>query len=51
MSPEDAYGRLRDISRNAMRGRTMYVIPYIMGTADSPFAMIGSRSPTRSTSC
>ncbi|HLQ05338.1 MAG TPA: phosphoenolpyruvate carboxykinase (GTP) [Verrucomicrobiae bacterium] len=41
MSPQDAYGRLRDISRNAMRGRTMYVIPYIMGTADSPFAMIG----------
>src|SRR5437016_4028319 len=41
MSPDEAYTKLREISSGAMKGRTMYVIPYIMGTADSPFAMIG----------
>ncbi|TMB80036.1 MAG: phosphoenolpyruvate carboxykinase (GTP) [Chloroflexi bacterium] len=41
MSPDEAYAKLREISSGAMKGRTMYVIPYIMGTADSPFAMIG----------
>ena len=41
MPPAEAYAKLREISSGAMKGRTMYVIPYIMGTADSPFAMIG----------
>jgi len=41
MSPDEAYAKLREISSGAMKGRTMYVIPYIMGTPDSPFAMIG----------
>src|ERR1043166_1905412 len=41
MSPDEAYGKLREISTGAMKGRTMYVIPYLMGQADSPFAMIG----------
>src|SRR2546428_7919411 len=41
MSPEEAYGKLRDISNGAMKGRTMYVIPYLMGQPGSPFAMIG----------
>ena len=41
MSPDDAYAKLREISSGAMKGRTMYVIPYLMGQPDSPFAMIG----------
>src|SRR5262249_60271775 len=40
-SPDDAYGKLREISTGAMKGRTLYVIPYLMGQPDSPFAMIG----------
>jgi phosphoenolpyruvate carboxykinase (GTP) len=41
MEPGEAYAKLAAIYDGAMKGRTMYVIPYIMGTADSPFAMIG----------
>jgi phosphoenolpyruvate carboxykinase (GTP) len=41
MEPGEAYAKLGAIFDGAMKGRTMYVIPYIMGTADSPFAMIG----------
>jgi phosphoenolpyruvate carboxykinase (GTP) len=38
MKPEDAKGRLRQISAGAMAGRTMYVLPYMMGHPDSPLA-------------
>lgn len=41
MSPADAYARLSDIFRDSMRGRTMYVIPFIMGIPGSPFNKIG----------
>ncbi|HVB79741.1 MAG TPA: phosphoenolpyruvate carboxykinase (GTP) [Candidatus Binataceae bacterium] len=41
MAPEEAYGRLRGWFDGSMRGRTMYVVPYIMGPADSPFAKVG----------
>ena len=41
MAPDEAYKKLGAIFDGSMRGRTMYVIPYLMGSPDSPFAMIG----------
>ena len=41
MDPAETYAKLAAIFDGAMRGRTMYVIPYVMGTPESPFAMIG----------
>jgi phosphoenolpyruvate carboxykinase (GTP) len=41
MDPKEAYRKLAAIYDGAMRGRTMYVIPYIMGPPDSPFAKVG----------
>ncbi len=41
MEPAETYAKLAAIYDGAMRGRTMYVIPYVMGTPESPFAMIG----------
>jgi len=41
MSPDEAYSKLGDLFRGSMRGRTMYVVPFIMGVPDSPFSKIG----------
>src|SRR5258706_1770244 len=41
MAPKEAYQKLGDIFRGSMKGRTMYVIPFIMGPAGSPFRKIG----------
>src|SRR5437773_573033 len=41
MEPKAAYQKLGDIFKESMRGRTMYVIPFIMGPAGSPFKKIG----------
>jgi phosphoenolpyruvate carboxykinase (GTP) len=38
MDPAKAKELLTRISRGAMRGRTMYVLPYMMGHPDSPYA-------------
>src|SRR5438477_12053357 len=39
--PAETYGKLRDLLKGPMRGRTMFVIPYIMGPADSPLTKVG----------
>jgi phosphoenolpyruvate carboxykinase (GTP) len=38
MPPKEAKELLTRLSRGAMRGKTMYVLPYIMGHPDSPYA-------------
>ena len=38
MSPKDAKERLTRLSDGCMRGRTMYVLPYMMGHPESPYA-------------
>jgi phosphoenolpyruvate carboxykinase (GTP) len=41
MNPEGAKFKIGKLLDGAMRGRTMYVIPYIMGPASSPISKIG----------
>jgi phosphoenolpyruvate carboxykinase (GTP) len=41
MSPSDAKERVWPLFNNSMRGRTMYVVPYIMGPVASPYAKVG----------
>ena len=38
---DEMYARLRPLADGAMKGRTMYVVPYSMGQLGSPFAKIG----------
>jgi phosphoenolpyruvate carboxykinase (GTP) len=38
MDPQKAKARLTELSKGAMRGRTMYVVPYMMGHPESPYA-------------
>ena len=41
MPPSEAHRKMDDLFADAMRGRTMYVIPYCMGPIDSPYARLG----------
>lgn len=41
MSPQEAQERVWPLFSGSMRGRTMYVVPYIMGPAASPFSRVG----------
>ncbi len=41
MSPEEARERVGALLRGCMRGRTMYVVPYLMGPPGSPFSEVG----------
>src|ERR1700710_1475741 len=39
--PAVTYSKLHALLKGAMRGRTMFVVPYIMGPPDSPIAKVG----------
>jgi len=41
MAPADAKHKLGALYDGAMKGRTMYVIPYVMGPLGSPFSKVG----------
>ena len=41
MSPADGHAKIDALFDGAMRGRTMYVIPYCMGPIDSPYSRCG----------
>jgi len=41
MDPKEAYAKLGKLYEGSMRGRTMYVVPYLMGPAGSPFSKVG----------
>jgi phosphoenolpyruvate carboxykinase (GTP) len=41
MSPVEARERIWPLFSSSMRGRTMYVVPYIMGPVASPYAKVG----------
>jgi phosphoenolpyruvate carboxykinase (GTP) len=41
MDPQGAKFKIGKLLDGAMRGRTMYVVPYIMGPANSPISKIG----------
>jgi len=50
MDPTEAYAKLGKLFDGSMKGRTMYVVPYIMGPRARSSRRSGSRSPTASTS-
>lgn len=41
MSPQEARERVWPLLHGAMRGRTLYVVPYLMGPESSPFSKVG----------
>ena len=41
MAPAEAKEKVRPLFEGAMKGRTMYVVPYILGPASSPYSKVG----------
>jgi phosphoenolpyruvate carboxykinase (GTP) len=41
MRPEEADRRVWPLFKGCMAGRTMYVVPYLMGPAESPYSRVG----------
>ena len=46
MAPDEAKEKVRPLFDGAMKGRTMYVVPYILGPSDRLTAGSASKSPT-----
>ena len=41
MDPAEAHGKMRELFKGCMKGRTLYVVPYCMGPIDSPYSRCG----------
>ncbi|MCP5145182.1 MAG: phosphoenolpyruvate carboxykinase (GTP) [Gammaproteobacteria bacterium] len=41
MAPAEAHAKMDELFRGCMRGRTMYVVPYLMGPYGSPYSRAG----------
>jgi phosphoenolpyruvate carboxykinase (GTP) len=41
MAPSEMYAKLHALADGSMRGRTMYVVPYLMGPPGSPLSKVG----------
>ncbi|MBW8864620.1 MAG: phosphoenolpyruvate carboxykinase (GTP) [Verrucomicrobia bacterium] len=41
MPPKEMYAKLRTLCEGAMKGRTMYIVPYLMGPPGSPLTKVG----------
>ncbi len=41
MSPSDAKSKVGALFDGSMKGRTLYVVPYIMGPVESPYSQVG----------
>ena len=41
MAPDDAHRMVDAVFNESMRGRTMFVVPYVMGPVESPYAQCG----------
>src|SRR5215475_3525578 len=41
MPPQEARGNVGKLFDGSMQGRTMYVVPYIMGPVESPYSKVG----------
>ena len=40
-APAEMYAKLYNLARGSMKGRTMYVVPYLMGPPGSPLSKVG----------